>query len=125
MVILYLIIALESALLLWLTIDKAKHGGSGRNALTSAHELVKVYWKDSDYSRDRGWAWKCTCGGSALIDSYNNPTEERALNAWKKHKSLYVQLAVDTGEDKYKILYEDSKKELEKVKSACYCKDIH
>lgn len=122
MVALYIIIALETILLIWLASSRFSRGGG--KALTSGHELVKVYYKSTGYSYNSGWVWKCSCGTGFMLDDYGNPTEECALAGWKKHKALYSQMAVESGENKYKTLYEDTKSELEKFKEACYCKDL-
>lgn len=124
MVALYIIILIQAGIILGLSVARYRNKPSTGNALTSGHELTWVRYKNSDYGKDRGWAWKCSCGAGALINEYNNPTEERALNAWKRHKGLYAQMAVEVGEDKYKILYEDTKAEFEKFKESCYCKDL-
>jgi hypothetical protein len=125
LVALWLVVTIQFGLVLWLGADKFKRGGFGPKALSTGHNLHKVYYKDSSYTSDRGWAWRCTCGVGALLNEYGNPSEERALNAWKRHQSLYSELALETGENPYKVLYEDKAAELEKVKSTCYCKDIH
>jgi hypothetical protein len=125
LVALWLVVTIQFGLVLWLGADKLKRGGSGPKALSTSHDLHKVYYQRSDFMAERGWAWRCSCGVNALINSYSNTSEERALSAWKKHKALYTELALETGENPYKVLYEDKQAELEKVKAACYCKDIH
>lgn len=125
MIALWILIISESLIIGLLAFDKFRRTPSGANILEGSHRLAKVYYKNGSYSSNSGWVWKCSCGVGKLIDNYSNPSEERAMNAWKRHKSLYSELAIESGDDKYKILYEDAQAELEKVKAACYCKDIH
>lgn len=125
MVVLWFIVIIQFGLIGWLAVDKFGRHPSRKTALGGGHGLRKVYYKNSDYGTDRGWVWKCECGVGALIDSYSNPSEARALAAWKNHGALYAELALESGENKYQTLYEDKRAELAKFKENCYCKDVH
>lgn len=122
---LWFIVIAQFAAVLWLGLDKINRGGFGSKALSTGHKLHKVYYKKGSYSSTSGWAWRCGCGVGHLIDNYSNPSEERALGAWKKHQAMYAELALESSDNKYKVLYEDKQAELEKYKETCYCKDVH
>ena len=125
MIVLWLIVIAQLGLIGWLGVDKFRRQPLRKGALGDGHGLRRVHYKHSDYGVDRGWVWRCECGVGALINDYNSPSEERALNAWKKHRTLYADLALESSENAYKVLYEDKQAELEKYKETCYCKDIH
>lgn len=122
---LWLVVSLQLCVIAWLGYDKLKRGGFGPKALSTGHGLQRVYYKNGSYTSSKGWAWQCECGVGQLIDGYNNPSEERALGAWKNHRAMYDNLALETTENAYKVLYEDKQAELVEFKKTCYCKDIH
>ena len=88
-----------------------------KGLLGSEHVLWNIHKGFADTENGGlAWGFDCSCGVSLAQTGSNN--ERKAVEHWKSHVELY------TGPSKEKLENESLKKELDKLKDECICRDL-
>ena len=88
-----------------------------KGLLGSEHVLLGIHNGFADTENGGlAWGFDCSCGVSLAQTGSNNET--KAVEHWKSHAELY------TGPPKEKLEIESLKKELDKLKDECICRDL-